>query len=128
MPFAKREGKKLFGNRKWLFQQDGASSHTSNEAQNWCRKNLPEFLEKHNWPPNSPDLSPLDYFYWNEVDKNIKYSPFMTIDMLKEEIKNACSKVNKDMIKNSVQTFTSRVRAVEDSKGVYIEKRKINRN
>ena len=52
----------------------------------------------------------------------------MTIDMLKEEIKNACSKVNKDMIKNSVQTFTSRVRAVEDSKGVYIEKRKINRN
>ena len=89
---------------------------------------MPEFLEKHNWPPNSPDLSPLDYFYWNEVDKNIKYSPFMTIDMLKEEIKNACSKVNKDMIKNSVQTFTSRVRAVEDSKGVYIEKRKINRN
>ena len=128
MPFAKREGKKLFENRKWLFQQDGASSHTSNKAQNWCRKNLPEFLEKHHWPPNSPDLSPLDYFYWSEVDKNIKYSPFMTIDMLKEEIKNACSKVSKDMIKNSVQTFISRVRAVEDSKGVYIEKRKINKN
>jgi hypothetical protein len=94
LPFAKREGKKLFGYRKWLFQQDGASSHKSNKAQNWCLKNLPEFLDKHHWPPNSPDLSPLDYFHWSEVDKNIKYSPFMTIDMLKEEIKNACSKVS----------------------------------
>ena len=24
-------------------------------------------LDNEVWPPNSPDLSPMDYFFWNEV-------------------------------------------------------------
>ena len=76
LPCAKKEGARLFGATKWVFQQDGATPHTSNKSQDFCRKNLDAFLDKSHWPPNSPDLNPLDFFYWDAVVKNIKISPF----------------------------------------------------
>ena len=110
------------------FQQDGATSHTSNKAQNWCRKNFDEFLDKDHWPPNSPDLSPLDYFYWNEVQRNMKFTPLMNIDEFRQEIKNGCLSVSKESIKQAVQSFDARLRSIENTKGAYLEKRKINKN
>jgi hypothetical protein len=85
-------------------------------------------MDKHQWPPNSPDLSPLDFFYWNEVQKNLKISPFMKIDAFEEEIKRACSLVSQESVRKAVQSFTSRVRAVENAGGHYVEKIKINSN
>jgi hypothetical protein len=85
-------------------------------------------MDKHHWPPNSPDLSPLDFFYWNEAQKNLNITPFMKIDAFKEAIKKACSLIDLSQIKKACQSFTSRVRAVEESKGNYVEKRKINKN
>ncbi len=85
-------------------------------------------MDKHHWPPNSPDLSPLDFFHWNEAQKNLNITPFMKIDAFKEAIKKACSLIDLSPIKKACQSFTSRVRAVEESKGNYVEKRKINKN
>ena len=40
----------------WIFQQDGAPSHTSNKTQMWCNENLEGF-----WPKNMRPL-PLKIF------------------------------------------------------------------
>jgi len=45
----------------FIFQQDGASAHTAALAQHWIEKKCPSFIGKNEWPPNSPDLSALDY-------------------------------------------------------------------
>ena len=47
----------------FIFQQDGAPAHTAFLAQDWLNLhvNCPGFIEKDQWPPNSPDLNPLDY-------------------------------------------------------------------
>ena len=60
--------------------------HTSNKAQKCCRNNLDAFLDKNNWPPNSPDLSPLEYSFWNEVEKYMNATQFMNVNQFKEEI------------------------------------------
>ena len=57
--------KKLFGNNYYCFQQDGATSHTANVNQAWCKENLVDFLSKDEWPPSSPDCNPLDYYVWS---------------------------------------------------------------
>ena len=44
-----------------LFQQDGAPAHRSRHTVAYLRSNVPEFFESENWPPNSPDLNPVDY-------------------------------------------------------------------
>ncbi|CAF1000747.1 unnamed protein product [Brachionus calyciflorus] len=53
---------KLCGTNRWVFQQDGATPYTAKISQNYCRNNLHLFLKKENWPPNSPDLNPCDYY------------------------------------------------------------------
>jgi len=38
--------------------------HMVRVAQDWLQANCPGFIEKNHWPPNSPDLNPLDYHAW----------------------------------------------------------------
>ena len=45
----------------FIFQQDGAPAHTAALTQDWIKKKCPGFIGKNEWPPNSPDLSPLGY-------------------------------------------------------------------
>ena len=53
--------------RRFIFQQDGAPAHTSGQSQEWIKQNCPDFIEKDQWPPNSPDLNPLDYHVWGAM-------------------------------------------------------------
>jgi len=48
----------------FIFQQDGAPTHAARVTQEWLHANCPEMIEKDQWPPNSPDLNPLDYHVW----------------------------------------------------------------
>jgi len=43
-----------------IFQQDRAPAHTAKLAQNWIAANCSDFVGKYEWPPNSPDLNPLE--------------------------------------------------------------------
>ena len=45
----------------YVFQQDGAPSHTSNRTQAWLKSNFEAFWDKSLWPPSSPDLNPMDF-------------------------------------------------------------------
>ena len=60
LPKALDDGKKLLGD-KFVFQQDGAPSHTSKKAQEWCKRRFGRYIDKQHWPPNFPDLNPLSY-------------------------------------------------------------------
>ena len=51
----------------FIFQQDGAPAHTARVTQEWLHANCPEMIEKDQWPPNSPDLNPLDYHIWGAM-------------------------------------------------------------
>jgi len=44
-----------------IFQQDGAPAHTEKLVQDFLATNCSEFIDTDEWPPNSPDLNPLDY-------------------------------------------------------------------
>jgi hypothetical protein len=58
----------------------------------------------------------------------MKLTPFMNIDEFRQEIKNGCLSVSKESIKKAVQSFDARVRAIENTKGAYLEKRKNKKN
>lgn len=60
LPWAQRH----FGQANWTYQQDSAPAHKANVVQAWCKGNFPDFISSAEWPPNSPDLNPLDYSVW----------------------------------------------------------------
>ena len=51
----------------FVFQQNGAPAHTARLTQDWLRENCTDFIVKDEWPPNSPDLNPLDYHVWGTM-------------------------------------------------------------
>ena len=45
----------------YVFQQDLAPARTAKKTQEWCQQNFNMVWTKDMWPPNSPDLNPMDY-------------------------------------------------------------------
>uniref|UniRef100_A0A915E564 Tc1-like transposase DDE domain-containing protein n=1 Tax=Ditylenchus dipsaci TaxID=166011 RepID=A0A915E564_9BILA len=51
--------------------QDGAPMHTATLTQDWLRRNFPNFIDKNEWPPRSPDLNPLDFSIWSILEDRV---------------------------------------------------------
>jgi len=44
-----------------MFQQDSAPAHRAREPIKLLQRETPAFISPDLWPPNSPDLNPVDY-------------------------------------------------------------------
>ena len=45
----------------FIFQQDSAPAHRARETVALLQREVPAFIAPNLWPPNSPDLNPVDY-------------------------------------------------------------------
>jgi len=52
---------------EFIFQQDGALSHRAKLTVEFVQQNVPNFIEPAVWPPNSPDIKPVDYAVWGAL-------------------------------------------------------------
>ena len=46
------------------------SSATPGKSQKWLLANFCEYTSPNVWPPNSPDLNPMDFCVWGTVEKD----------------------------------------------------------
>ena len=44
-----------------MFQQDSAPAHRARETIELLQRETPAFISRDLWPPNSPDLNPVNY-------------------------------------------------------------------
>ena len=107
----------------YYFIQDGAPSHTANITQEYLKENFGRrFIRKDQWPPNSPDCNPLDYFFWNRDVKQKVYEGrrerFQNIDELKKRIRQVW-KQSYDLgtLRKAIQQFWPRLKAVVKENG-----------
>ena len=57
---------------RWALQQDGAvdaPSHTAKNTISHLKRENVSFIEPQMWPPNSPDLNPIDYAVWDALQQ-----------------------------------------------------------
>lgn len=110
----------LFHNDPWVFQQDSAPSHKANTTQQWCRRNLPDFIDRDSWPPSSPDLNPLDYFAWGYMESklnDLKITKVTTINAFKKKIVKIWNEIPMEMVRAACESFLKRLRLVIREKG-----------
>jgi len=48
----------------FVFQQDNAPSHRAKDTIKLLQQETLDFVGPDLWPPNSPDLNPVDYTVW----------------------------------------------------------------
>jgi len=97
----------------FIFQQDGVLAHKAKLAQDWIATNCSEFIDKDEWPPNSPDLNPLDYHVWGamlERYKSVQTKP-ENIDELKDVLQLIWDQLPRDSINKAILSFPKRLRA-----------------
>ncbi|CAF5182702.1 unnamed protein product [Rotaria magnacalcarata] len=116
---ALRSGNRVLGD-DWTYQQDGATPHIHKKVQKWCADHFPSFISKGRWPPNSPDLCPLDYSLWNELAGSMDWHKITTKETLINEIKCSVKKIEKAKILHSVHDFTIRLRQIQKNGRDYI--------
>ena len=115
--------RRLYPEGNYVFMQDGASSHTPNLRQGFLKKELGygKYITKTQWPPNSPDCNPIDYYFWSKVEEYVyrgRSDPFPNVEELKSAITLACRDVQ-DLheIPAAILQFLPRVREVVKQNG-----------
>jgi hypothetical protein len=120
LPIALKYGNETFGEH-WTFQQDGAKPHIHHLTQKWCRDNFPSFIDKDHWPPNSPDLNPLDYCIWDEFAQCVNWEKATSKSALINELKRAVKKIRQDVVLQSCSSWTVRLQHVLKNGGCYLK-------
>ncbi|CAF4679155.1 unnamed protein product [Rotaria socialis] len=119
LPIALKFGNDTFGN-DWTFQQDGAKPHTHAKSQEWCAEHFPSFIGANDWPPNSPDLNPLDYCIWNEFAQLINWDAVTSKRTLIPALKRAVRKISQDVVFESCSSWTNRLYRLSQNRGNYL--------
>ena len=94
--------------------EDGAKPHTHASIQEWCPMNFPFFIDKDHWPPNSPDLNPLDYSIWDVFVQQINWAKVNSKKTLIDELKRSVKRIRDSVV---LERWTNRL---SENKGNYL--------
>lgn len=90
VPLATRQG-------MW-YQNDGCPAHYARNVRQYLNEQFPRRwigrLGPISWPPRSPDLNPVDFFYWGALKDLVYASSITSIDQLQERINSAAEQIN----------------------------------
>lgn len=81
-----------------FFQLDGAPAHNSIVVRNWLNLNFPQMWigrnsPLHEWPPRSPDITPMDFYFWGVIKNRVYKTRPRNRQELCEKITEACREV-----------------------------------
>ena len=84
------------------------------------QKNFKFFIPKEKWPPNSPELNPLEYSIWNNISNRVEYHKIKTVNDLRREVEKAMKKVDSNYVRGGICAFLQRLYSVAKHNGELI--------
>ena len=115
-PFLITQIKKQYVSARW-----GYSSHRIRNfryLQKIFKDKLISLHTEFEWPANSPDLSPLDYFLWNEVKTKVYSQPIQDVNQMKELILPAIANIEQQILSNSIENIKHRLSRCVSAKAI----------
>ena len=111
--------------RQYWFQQDGASCHVTTPCLEFLREKFGDRIisrnTDHHWPPYSPDLSPLDFSFWNQVMINVKKRQPSNIEELKNIVEEFASGVSEEFLRKIARHTRKRAALCVQEQGGHFE-------
>jgi hypothetical protein len=113
-----------------IFQQDGAPAHfgglwwlDTNFPERWMGRGTRDRPAPYPWPPRSPDLTVMDFFFWGYLKSKLYgATPYADLQVLRDAIERASAAVPLDMIQRSIrQGYVNRLRKCVLRRGRQVE-------
>jgi hypothetical protein len=117
LPWAKEH----FGDRSCTFQQDSAPAHKAKKTQQLLAKETPNFIAVDEWPPYSPDLSPLDFCVNPLLEAMACQKPHKDVKRLKKALQAAWQKLPMKTLKKAADSFPKRLKKCIAARGSRFE-------
>ena len=109
------------------FQQDGAPAQSAyyQSVRRFLRRRYQDRLIMRNgpvlWPPRSPDLNPIDFYFWGYAkDFVYQVAPTTRANMM-NRIRRACRAVTQETLVGVIQNFRRRLTLCLDNEGGHFE-------
>jgi len=84
----------------FVFQQDSALAHRARDTVQLLQREMPDL-----WPPNSPDLNPVDYKIWGVMQQRVYESRINSVDELKQRLHSVWHGVQQHIIDLAVSQW-----------------------
>jgi hypothetical protein len=108
-----------------IFQHDGAPSHYSATVHEFLDAIFPQLWIGRGgwlpWPPCSPDLTPLDFYFWGYVKQYVYSVRINNIEHLKARITEAVHSVTPDVLRRVWQELEYQLDVCKATNGSHIE-------
>jgi hypothetical protein len=92
-------------------QEDGAPAHRARETVELLGIETPDFIPPTLWPPNSPDLNPVDYKIWSVMQERVYQTKVRDIVDLRQRIFEVWDELDQSIVDSSVKQWRMRLRA-----------------
>ena len=76
---------------------------------------------KDTWPPNYPDLNPMDYYVWGAVQAKVNDHPLVDHVALQERIRKVTRKMVHEEVARACSRFRPRLEGIIQARGGYID-------
>ena len=94
------------------FMQDGAKPHTTNDCLEFLQEKLQNRVVSNRleffWPAKSPDLNPLDFFFWGVAEKSVYDAKPRSLEQLKKVVELCAKNVTRETLIKAAQNFRKR--------------------
>lgn len=112
--------------RALWFQQDGCPAHYARQVREYLDTEYPGRwigrLGPVSWPARSPDLNPIDFFYWGCIKEKVYFKPIENVAELRQRITEAAEEINAASYARLIKrSFLKRCRACIDAGGKHFE-------
>lgn len=110
--------------RMW-FQNDGCPAHYARRVRDYLNETFPGRwigrLGPILWPPRSPDLNPLDFFYWGCLKDKVYSKAIYTEEQLRESVIQAAHEISTMSLGRLRANFLRRCRMCIRARGMHFE-------
>lgn len=105
----------------FIFQQDNAPAHRARDTVKLLERETPSFIPPELWPPNSPDLNPVDYKIWGVIQQRVYEKKVHHISELKQRLVDIWLGLQQSVIDDAINEWCKRLHACVRARGGHFE-------
>jgi len=96
-------------------------SHRADATVELLKKETPDFIPPDLWPPNSPDLNPVDDSIWGILQEKVYRYRIADLDELKQRLQIEWADMDQTVITAAIHQWRRRLSACVKANGGHIE-------